>query len=42
MKDLRDNIEDIVLAWSWRDGSSWDALVDNLCEYVLEAYGPPF
>ncbi len=39
---LRDSIEDIVLAWSWRDGASWEVLVDNLHDFVLEKYGPPF
>lgn len=42
MTDLREAIEDIVLAWSWRDGASWDRLVDELHDYVVETYGPPF
>ena len=42
MSDLRDAIEDIVLAWSWRDGASWDRLVDQLADYVKDTYGPPF
>lgn len=38
---LHDAIEDIVYAWSMA-GQTADRLIDDLHDYVLEAYGPPF
>ena len=40
-KKLWADLEDIVYAWSLK-GSTCDRLVDELYDYVLETYGPPF
>ncbi len=39
--ELHLGIEDIVYAWSIQ-GRSIDRLVDDLHDFVLETYGPPF
>jgi len=39
--ELHAAIEDIVYAWSIQ-GLSIDRLVDDLHDFVVEAYGPPF
>lgn len=38
---LHQGIEDIVYAWSLA-GQPYDRLVDEIHDYVLEHYGPPF
>ena len=38
---LRVVIEDTVYAWSL-SGSTFDRLVDDLYDAMLETYGPPF
>lgn len=39
--DLHKAIEDIVYAWSMNP-STYERLVDELHDYVIETYGPPF
>lgn len=40
-EDLHASLEDIVYAWSLT-GLGVDRLVDEIHDYVLETYGPPF
>lgn len=40
-KYLLAGIEDIVYAWTL-EGAPADRLVDELYDYVLDTYGPPF
>lgn len=42
MTNLREGLEDIVYAWSVSGQQSWDRLVDELHDFVVENYGPPF
>lgn len=39
--ELRAGIEDIVYAWSL-SGTTFERLVDDLYDYIVETYGPPF
>lgn len=38
---LHAGIEDIVYEWSL-SAAGFERLIDNLHDYVLETYGPPF
>lgn len=40
-KYLRAALEDIVYAWTL-EGAPVDRLVDELHDYVLDVFGPPF
>ena len=40
-EELHTALEDIVYAWSIK-GLSVDRLVDELHDYVIDTYGPPF
>ena len=41
MGSLREGLEDVTYAWSLT-GSPVERLVDDLYDFVIETYGPPW
>lgn len=39
---LRTEIEDIVYSWSLSDSRNYHTLIEQLHQFVLDKYGPPF